>query len=151
MVKNIYFLDFLHNGLQRLMNVGRSLAHKEFYPLLPNGIPLEFDRKKPYSVPPIVMQSYVSLLTTELFNQLYERGYQPVFDVHDAVITREPVEFEVANAIVQKTVSDIINRHKLNWQVPEATTFVTVERIDINPSLAMSRHITEMGEITIFD
>jgi len=132
-------------GLQRLINVGRSLAHKEFYPLLPNGIPLEFDRKKPHSVPPIVMQSYVSLLTTELFNQLYELGYEPVFDIHDAVVTRKSVEFEVANTVVRNTVIDIIERHELNWQVPEETTFITIKRIEINPSLAMNQQIIEMS------
>lgn len=121
--------------LEHFRNLGRKLAKSDFYPELPNGVPLKFDRGKPHSVPPIVMQAHVSKIINMLFNKLWEDGFEPVFDIHDAVVTRKPVEKEYANKIVREAVLELIVSYGLDWEVPEDTMFVTVDPIKYEPNL----------------
>jgi len=88
-----------------------------------------FCAEKPHATPAHVIQAVTKIIAARLFNKLEERGYDPVFEIHDAVVTRKEVPLQVANGIMNNIVQDMLIKLELNWPISEEVRFVKTERL----------------------
>jgi hypothetical protein len=104
--------------LKRIKDIGRRIIMDDKFPLLPNEFPLKIGGRNSYALLSHINQAYISIVTAELYLWLNQLGYEPVFDMHDAVVTQEEPTDEIVNAIVRNSFQGIIDSLKLDWRIP---------------------------------
>lgn len=97
------------------------------HPKLPNGFGLTIS--KPYATPAHVIQAITKILATRLFLNLEELGYDTVFEIHDAVITRKYVSEETANEIIANIAQAMLTEIELEWPIPPDSRFAKTEKL----------------------
>jgi len=81
---------------------------------------------------PLLMQSLVSYLNVKLFLFLYDSGYEPIFDIHDEVITAKPVDMEIVNRKMIEYVQEIIDLQKFEFEFSPKIPMIEIKKLEFD-------------------
>lgn len=115
--------------LTEMIDLGYKLMFNQKQPRIPTGELLHFHYNKGYALLSIIIQSHVSWMNNILFSRLQVSGYQPVFDIHDSVVTLSAVPNELALNISKELIIEMLKLYNRKWNIPDDARFVKVKPI----------------------
>jgi hypothetical protein len=113
----------------RIIGLAHQSVKYHYYIELFNGHKTGIEAGREYALVPIIMQSFVSYLTTMLFLYLERENRQPVFDRHDEVICREPVDLDKVNSWAIEKINSILKYQKIDYTFNPQKSIVSVKSL----------------------
>jgi len=111
-----------------------AAAYKHgWQPRLPNALLLVVRPRNGtppgYGTPACFVQATVKVAVSAMLLELGKRGFDPVFEIHDAVVVRKPVPEAVANSILWDVIKQMAQALGRNWRFDVSKPVVKIEQI----------------------
>jgi hypothetical protein len=103
--------------------------------ILFNSFEVTIEKGNEYTLYPLLMQSVVAYLNNHMFMILHEKGFMPLFERHDEVITREPVDFSTVNKRMIMLVNNLLADHQHQMRIDNHAILLKTKRIKTSPIL----------------
>lgn len=118
-----------------MTRIGMACCQKRSRPPLPNGLPLIL-RTLPngqiagYATAALMIQSTTAWATADILLKLEDAGADPIFNIHDAVVTRSEIADGQADAFTRAAVGQVLETFERDWTIPEETKLYGLEKLE---------------------
>jgi len=77
-----------------------------------------------------MIQSTTAWATANILLKLEAAGFDPIFNIHDAVVTRAEIATDKATEFVRAALGQVLTTFERKWKIPEAATLFGLRRLE---------------------